>query len=302
MSDQSHQPSFSQSIPEMLIEKAVSAALEEDLGLRGDITTNNIFSNTIRGTATLRARETGTLAGQDFFTKTFQLIETNSEITWHKTDGAPLTPKEKIATINASVRTILTAERTALNFLGHLSGIASLTRRFVDQVSHTNAKIVDTRKTTPGLRFAQKYAVTAGGAANHRFRLDDAVMIKDNHIAFAGSITKAIEKVTANLGHMVKIEVEVDNLEQLETCLKHINEQNQNHKIDAVLLDNMSVETLSKAVKMIDGKLIAEASGGVNLNTVKEIAETGVDIISVGALTHSAPCLDLGLDIDIPAA
>ena len=277
----------------MLVEKAVMTTLEEDLGLRGDITTNNIFDEKTVGTATLRAREKGILAGQGFVTTAFTLLDPTAEITWHKQDGNTLSPKEIIATINAPVRTILTAERTALNFLGHLSGIASLTRRFVDKVSHTNAKIADTRKTTPGLRFAQKYAVLAGGGTNHRFRLDDAVMIKDNHIAFAGGISQAIEKVKTTLGHMVKIEVEVDNLDQLETCLKH--------NIDAVLLDNMQPETLRQAVKLIDGKLIAEASGGINLDTVQEIAETGVDIISVGALTHSAPCLDLGLDIDIPA-
>lgn len=280
-------------MPNLLVKKAVMTALEEDLGLRGDITTNNIFDEKTVGTATLRAREKGILAGQGFVTTAFTLLDPNTEITWHKQDGNTLSPKEIIATINAPVRTILTAERTALNFLGHLSGIASLTRRFVDKISHTNAKIADTRKTTPGLRFAQKYAVLAGGGTNHRFRLDDAVMIKDNHIAFAGGISQAIEKVKTTLGHMVKIEVEVDNLDQLETCLKH--------NIDAVLLDNMLPETLRQAVKLIDGKLIAEASGGINLDTVQEIAETGVDIISVGALIHSAPCLDLGLDIDIPA-
>ncbi len=284
---------FKNTMPNLLVKKAVMTALEEDLGLRGDITTNNIFDEKTVGTATLRAREKGILAGQGFVTTAFTLLDPNTEITWHKQDGNTLSPKEIIATINAPVRTILTAERTALNFLGHLSGIASLTRRFVDKISHTNAKIADTRKTTPGLRFAQKYAVLAGGGTNHRFRLDDAVMIKDNHIAFAGGISQAIEKVKTTLGHMVKIEVEVDNLDQLETCLKH--------NIDAVLLDNMLPETLRQAVKLIDGKLIAEASGGINLDTVQEIAETGVDIISVGALIHSAPCLDLGLDIDIPA-
>ncbi len=208
-----------------------------------------------------------------------------------KQDGEELAPKDTIATIKAPVRTLLTGERVALNFLGHLTGIASLTNQYVQKTKHTKAKIVDTRKTTPGLRFAEKYAVRAGGGENHRFRLDDAILIKDNHIAFAGGIKKAIEKAKAANGHMVKIEVEVDTIDQLKECLSE--------KIDVVLLDNMTPDLLKEAVKLIDGKFIAEASGGVNLNTVKEIAEAGVDIISVGALTHSAKCLDLGLDIDI---
>lgn len=277
--------------PSLLVEEAVEAALKEDLGLAGDITSNSIFDEQQTGIATLRSRESGILAGHQFVEATFKKIDPKSEITWLKKDGDALAPKDIICTIKASVRTLLTGERVALNFLGHLTGIASLTNNFVQEVSHTNAKIVDTRKTTPGLRFAEKLAVRAGGGENHRFRLDDAILIKDNHIAFAGSISKAIEAVQKCNGHMVKIEVEVDTIEQLKECLKH--------NIDVVLLDNMSTEELSKAVKLIDGKLIAEASGGVNLQTVKSIAETGVDIISVGALTHSARCLDLGLDIDI---
>jgi len=277
--------------PNLLVEEAVEAALKEDLGLAGDITSNSIFDEQQSGIATLRSRESGILAGYQFVETTFKKIDPKSEITWHKKDGEPLAPKDIICTIKAPVRTLLTGERVALNFLGHLTGIASLTNNYVQEVSHTKAKIVDTRKTTPGLRFAEKLAVRAGGGENHRFRLDDAILIKDNHIAFAGSISKAIEAAQKSNGHMVKIEVEVDTIEQLKECLIH--------NIDVVLLDNMSPEQLSEAVKLIDGKLIAEASGGVNLTTVKSIAETGVDIISVGALTHSAKCLDLGLDIDI---
>lgn len=279
--------------PNLLVKEAVINALKEDLGLAGDITTNSIFNDQQIGTATLRARETGILAGSQFVDATFRELNPNSELNWKKRDGDALAPKDIIATIKAPVKTLLTGERVALNFLGHLTGIASLTNQYVKKISHTDAKIVDTRKTTPGLRFAEKYAVRAGGGENHRFRLDDAILIKDNHIAFAGGIDNAIEKAKEANGHMVKIEVEVDTIDQLKECLSH--------KIDVVLLDNMPPDLLKEAVKLIDGKFTSEASGGVNLDTVKEIAETGVDIISVGALTHSATCLDLGLDIDITA-
>lgn len=277
--------------PETLIRQSVTIALKEDLGLAGDITSNAIFTPQQTGTATINARQNGILAGRDFAHEAFIQINPEAKITWHKADGDKLSPGDLIAEIKTTVRTILTAERTALNFLGQLSGIASLTNSFVQKVAHTKAAIVDTRKTIPGLRFAQKYAVRAGGGENHRFRLDDAVLIKDNHIAFAGGIDQAINKAVAATGHMVKIEVEVDTLEQLKACLPH--------KIDAVLLDNMPPETLKEAVKIIAGKFTAEASGNVNLETVKAIAESGVDIISIGALTHSAPCLDLGLDLNI---
>lgn len=279
--------------PNLLVKEAVINALKEDLGLAGDITTNSIFNDQQIGTATLRARETGILAGSQFVDATFRELNPNSELNWKKRDGDALAPKDIIATIKAPVKTLLTGERVALNFLGHLTGIASLTNQYVKKISHTDAKIVDTRKTTPGLRFAEKYAVRAGGGENHRFRLDDAILIKDNHIAFAGGINNAIEKAKEANGHMVKIEVEVDTIDQLKECLSH--------KIDVVLLDNIPPDLLKEAVKLIDGKFTSEASGGVNLDTVKEIAETGVDIISVGALTHSATCLDLGLDIDITA-
>lgn len=281
-------------LPTPLIEDAVNRALKEDLGLAGDITSNSIFESTTHGTAIINARQKGILAGSPFAEAAFFALSDEIEIVWHQPEGAALKSGHKIATITGPVRALLTGERTALNFLGHLSGVASLTNRYVEKIAHTKACIVDTRKTTPGLRFAEKYAVRLGGGENHRHRLDDAVLIKDNHIAFAGTIDAAVKAARRNVGHMVKIEVEIDHLSQLATCL--------DLKVDAVLLDNMNPETLKKAVRQIDGQLIAEASGGVNLKTVAAIAETGVDIISVGALTHSAPCLDLGLDIDIPSA
>ncbi len=277
-----------------LIENCVALALEEDLGLGGDRTTNSIFPANTQGSAVIAARASGILAGQAFATESFEQIEPTCEIIWHKQDGDPLNPNETIATIEGKIRTILTGERTALNFLGHLSGIATLTAKYVKAIEGTSAHIVDTRKTTPTLRFAEKYAVRVGGGQNHRLRLDDAILIKDNHIAFAGGIEQAITKARQDNGHMIKIEVEVDILDQLKQCL--------DHKIDAVLLDNMAPKTLKTAVEMVDGKIMTEASGGVTLDTVRAIAQTGVDIISVGALTHSAPCLDLGLDIDIADA
>jgi len=280
--------------PSALIAQSVALALEEDLGLAGDITTNAIFNNQQTGKALIRARQAGVLAGQEFATESFLQINPSAEIIWHKHDSNPLQPDDKIATINTTVHAILTAERTALNFLGHLSGIASLTQKYVEAVKGTKAKIVDTRKTTPNLRFAEKYAVRAGGGENHRLRLDDAILIKDNHIAYAGGIKQAITKARASTGHMVKLEIEVDTIEQLKQCLPL--------KPDVIMLDNMKPDQLKEAVALIDGKITIESSGGINLTTVRAIAETGVDIISVGALTHSAPCLDLGLDIDISSA
>ncbi len=278
--------------PEHLVADAVAAALEEDLGLAGDITSNAIFDTQTTGTAIIKAREAGVLAGALFADEAFCQTDPACEITWHKQDGDQLAIGDHIAEITGPVRAILTAERTALNFLGRLTGIATLTARYAEKIKHTSAVIVDAKNHT-GLRL-RKYCRPCGRWRNHRFRPDDAVLIKDNHIAFAGGIKAAISKARENTGHMIKLEVEVDTLEQLNKALAE--------KVDAVLLDNMSLEDLRRAVKTIDGRLIAEASGGVTLDTVADIAATGVDIISVGALTHSAPCLDLGLDIDIPTA
>jgi nicotinate-nucleotide pyrophosphorylase (carboxylating) len=203
-------------------------------------------------------------------------------------------PGDAVVTISGNARALLTAERVALNYLGRLSGIASLTARYVDAVGGTGAAIVDTRKTTPGLRAFEKYAVRCGGGRNHRTGLFDAILIKDNHIIAAGGIAEALSRARALAGHMVKIEIEVDTLDQLDEVLRH--------KVDAILLDNMTPSQLRKAVKMVGRRAATEASGGVSLDTVRAIAETGVDMISVGALTHSAPVLDLGLDFKLPAA
>ena len=218
----------------------------------------------------------------------FRALDPNVVFTIETEDGEAVSAGGIIARISGDARAILSAERVALNFLGRMSGIATLTRRYVDAIAGTNAKIVDTRKTTPGLRAFEKYAVRCGGGHNHRVGLFDAVLIKDNHIVAAGGITAAIRSARAAAGHMTKIEVEVDTLEQLQVALRE--------KIDCVLLDNMKPAALADAVKIVAGRCLTEASGGVNLDTVRDIAATGVDLISVGALTHSAPVLDLGLD------
>lgn len=275
-------------IPTFMIEEHVSAALKEDLGLGGDRTTNSIIPADLKATGKIIARQEGTCAGLDLAQTAYHLVDEKLRFTSPLEDGAHFAAGALIAEIEGPARALLTAERVALNFLGHLCGIASHTRLFVDETSHTKAHICCTRKTTPGLRGLEKYAVKCGGGQNHRFRLDDGILIKDNHIAIAGGVKNAIEQAQNSAGHMIKIQVEVDNLDQLKTVL--------DHKVDAVLLDNMPPEVLKQAVEMIDGKLVSEASGGVNLDSVKAIAETGVDLISVGALTHSSPTLDLGLD------
>ncbi|MEM6781049.1 MAG: carboxylating nicotinate-nucleotide diphosphorylase [Pseudomonadota bacterium] len=275
----------------LLIEEAVAAALKEDLGHGHDATSDSIIPTDLETTAVLRAREDGVLAGIVPALSAFTILDPDFDINIHKQDGEKLTSGDDIATIQGPARTLLTSERVALNFLSHLSGIATLTAQYVEAVKGTNAQIVCTRKTLPGLRAFQKYAVTCGGGKNHRFGLDDAILIKDNHIAVAGSVSEAIKRAQDYAGHMVKIEVEVDTLDQLKEALEH--------KIDTVMLDNMGHNNLSEAVSVIDGRVLSEASGGVNLETVRSLAESGVDMISVGALTHSAPALDIGLDIDL---
>ena len=275
-------------LPEPLVDKAVRAALAEDLGLQGDITTNATVPANVRAMAVIAARNDGVVAGLQLAEAAFRALDPNVEFEIKANDGTMVRSGENIAIISGHARALLTAERVALNYMGRLSGIATLTRRYVDAVSGTHVKIVDTRKTTPGLRAFEKYAVRCGGGQNHRTGLFDAILIKDNHIVAAGGLARAIESAQAAAGHMVKIEVEVDTLEQLEDVLKY--------KVDAVLLDNMTVAQLKAAVKAIAGRAIVEASGGVSLATVRGIAETGVDMISIGALTHSAPVLDLGLD------
>jgi nicotinate-nucleotide pyrophosphorylase (carboxylating) len=275
-------------LPQIMLEPLVRGALLEDLGRAGDITTDAIVPADQQASVVLAARQPGVVVGLDLAALAFRLIDPAIEMTVAKPDGSRLATGDVIATLRGPARGLLTAERVALNFLCHLSGIATATAGIVEAVRGHRASIVCTRKTTPGLRALEKYAVRAGGGSNHRFGLDDAVLIKDNHIAIAGGVRPAIERARANVGHLVKIEVEVDTLEQLAEVLTL--------NIDAVLLDNMSPETLGRAVNMVDGRAITEASGRVNPATAAAIAASGVDLISVGWLTHSAPILDIGLD------
>ena len=272
----------------VILDPLVRAALLEDLGRAGDLTTDAIVPAGLAATTTLTAREPGVVAGLDLAKLAFRLVEPEIEVTTHCPDGSDVGPGQVIATIRGPARGILTGERTALNFLNHMSGIATATKAMVVAVGHHKARIVCTRKTMPGLRSVEKYAVRAGGGSNHRFGLDDAVLIKDNHVAIAGGIRAAIERARANVGHLVKIEVEVDTLAQLEEAL--------HHRVDAVMLDNMTTDQLRQAVAMVGDRAITEASGRVTAATVAAIAATGVDLISAGWLTHSAPVLDIGLD------
>ncbi len=275
-------------LPSLMLEPVVRAALLEDLGRAGDLTTDAIVPAQARAETALVARQAGTVAGLDIAALAFRLVEPKIEITVERPDGTRLTPGDVVATIAGPTRGILTGERVALNFLGHLSGVASATATLVQAVNGHKARICCTRKTMPGLRALQKYAVRAGGGINHRFGLDDAVLIKDNHVAAAGGIRPAILAARGGVGHLVKIEVEVDTLAQLEEALAV--------GIDAVLLDNMKPDELAKAVRMIDGRAIAEASGRITPATAPAIAAAGVDLISAGWLTHSASVLDIGLD------
>ncbi len=275
-------------LPALMVEPAVRAALLEDLGRAGDLTSDAIVPAAARARTVLRARQPGVVAGLDFALTAFRLIDPaiTAEVTLG--DGARLAPGDVIATVSGPARGILTAERTALNFLGHLSGIASATAGVVDAIKGHKAQVVCTRKTLPGLRIAQKYAVRVGGGSNHRFGLDDAVLIKDNHVAIAGGVAEAVARARAGVGHMVKIELEVDTLDQLREAL--------GLRVDAVLLDNMGPEMLAEAVAMVDGRAITEASGGITPATAPAVAAAGVDLISIGWLTHSVRVLDIGLD------
>ncbi len=276
----------------LLIENIVRAALLEDLGHGHDITTRSAISGAKKCQSVLRSREEGVLAGLIPALSAFTFTDPSFEIEVLAMDGEIIEAGQDIAIITGCAAATLSAERTALNLLIHMSGIATLTRHYVIAVQGSNAKICDTRKTLANLRAFQKYAVRMGGGHNHRFGLDDAVLIKDNHIAIAGGISEVLKNAKENTGHMVKIEIEVDTLSQLEEVLKI-------GDADIVMLDNFTLKDLKTAIKMAQGKLITEASGNVSLATVREIAETGVDYISVGALTHSAPALDIGLDINL---
>lgn len=281
-------PAFPPVLPAPLVASAVAAALAEDLGLAGDITTNSTIPPDATASGVIAARKAGVIAGLDLAEAAFRAMNRDVSLKPAIMDGDAVNSGDAVLHVSGNARALLTGERVALNYLGRLSGIATLTRRYVDAASGTRAKIADTRKTTPGLRAFEKYAVRCGGGVNHRTGLFDAVLIKDNHIVAAGGIAQAIEAARACAGHLVKIEVEVDSLEQLSEALEH--------RIDAVLLDNMTPPMLKAAVGQVAGRCLTEASGGVNLETVRAIAESGVDLISVGALTHSAPVLDLGLD------
>ena len=276
------------SLPRYLVEQAVATALEEDLGGVGDITTNTIIPPDAQGDASIIVRKPGVIAGLDLAAASFKSLDPHVRFTRIVEDGSKVEAGATIARIAGKTRALLTGERTALNFFGRLSGIATLTAGYVAAVEGTHAKIVETRKTTPGLRALEKYAVRCGGGVNHRFGLYDAVLVKDNHIAAAGGLAEALNAVRTAVGHLVKIEVEVDTLDQLENVLRF--------PIDAVLLDNMDAGTLKRAIALVKGRVITEASGGVTLESVREIAKTGVDLISVGALTHSARSLDSSLE------
>lgn len=275
-------------LPSILIEPIVRAALLEDLGRAGDLTTDAIVPSKTRAKVSLAVREAGVVAGLDLALMAFRLLDPAIVATIIRVDGSTVAPGDVIATLEGPARGLLTAERVALNFMCHMSGIATATAGVVEAVRGTKARVIDIRKTLPGLRAIQKYAVRAGGGANHRFGLDDGILIKDNHIAVAGGIRAALERARAAAGHMVKIEIEVDTLDQLAEVLKF--------QIDAVLLDNMSPDELRRAVGLVDGRAITEASGGITPANAGAIAATGVDLVSMGWLTQSVRALDIGVD------
>jgi nicotinate-nucleotide pyrophosphorylase (carboxylating) len=274
------------------IEAAVTRALAEDLGRAGDVTSIATVPEGTRGRAVVVARQAGTISGLPLVEATMRKLDAAITITAHKRDADAVAAKTKLLTIEGDARALLAAERAALNFLGHLSGVATATATFVQLIAHTRARVCCTRKTTPGLRSLQKYAVRCGGGFNHRFGLDDAILIKDNHIAIAGGISAVLKRAKAVAGHLVKIEIEVDTLDQLREVLAV-------GDADVALLDNMSPADMRKAVEMVAGRLVLEASGGITHETAAAVAETGVDYLSSGAITHSAPNLDVALDIEM---
>lgn len=274
----------------LIYEPLLRLALEEDLGRAGDITTEATIPPEASARALLVARGGGSIAGLPMAERVFGLLDPAVRFERAVSDGDVVTAKTTLARISGPARAILTGERTALNLLGHLSGVATATRALVHAVAGTHAGIVCTRKTTPGLRALEKYAVRCGGGANHRFGLDDAVLIKDNHLIAAGGVAPAIERARALVGHLVKIECEVQTIAQLEEALAA--------RADAILLDNMTPAELADAVRRIRGRAISEASGGITLETVRAVAESGVNLISVGWITHSAPTLDVALDFE----
>jgi nicotinate-nucleotide pyrophosphorylase (carboxylating) len=275
------------------VEPFLRASLLEDLGRAGDRTTDAIIPADATATAHLVAREAGVVAGLSVAAQTFALLDPAVSVELRAAEGAVVPAGTTVAILRGPARAILSAERVALNLLGRLCGIATATRAVVDAIAGTGAVVAGTRKTTPGLRALEKYAVRCGGGANHRYGLDDAILIKDNHVAVAGSAREAVQRARLAAGHMIRISLEVDTLDQLRSVL--------DLPFDVVLLDNMDLEQLRQAVAMVDGRFVTEASGGVTLQTAPAIAATGVDVLSMGALTHSSPVLDVALDIEIAA-
>ena len=275
----------------LAIDEAVQRALDEDLGRAGDITSIATIPEAAPARAIMVARQAGVIAGLPLAVATFRKLSPDIRIEAHCRDGATVAAGLQVLTISGPARAVLAGERTALNFVGRLSGIATLTSDYVRHAAGTRLRICCTRKTTPGLRALEKYAVRCGGGFNHRFGLDDAILIKDNHIAVAGGIRPVLQRARAHTGHLVKVEIEVDTLEQLREVL-------DTGLADVVLLDNMDIATLTEAVKLADGRVVLEASGGVTRRSIAGIAATGVDYASSGALTHSAPNFDVALDIE----
>ena len=278
------------SLPEILYDDLVRRALAEDLGRAGDLTTDAIVPAELEGRAAVVARQAGRIAGLAPALHAFRLLDPASRAEICKPDGSDAKAGETVARVSARARALLTGERTALNVLGRLSGIATATRDVVARLSGLKARVACTRKTTPGLRALEKYAVRVGGGESHRYGLDDAVLVKDNHLAVAGGVGEAVRRARRHNGHLVKLEVEVDTLAQLDEALSV--------GVDVVLLDNMDLETLREAVRRCRGRALTEASGGIRLENVRAVAETGVDLVSLGWLTHSAPALDVALDVE----
>jgi nicotinate-nucleotide pyrophosphorylase (carboxylating) len=274
----------------LAIDDAVNRALDEDLGRAGDVTSMATIPETTPARAIMVARQAGVISGLPLAVATFRKLSPDIRIDAPVRDGAAVEKGKHVLAISGPARAVLTAERTALNFVGRLSGVATLTADYVRQTAGTKLRVCCTRKTTPGLRALEKYAVRCGGGFNHRFGLDDAILIKDNHIAVAGGITSVLQRARAHTGHLVKVEIEVDTLDQLRQVL-------DTGLADVVLLDNMDTATLTEAVKLAQGRVVLEASGGVTLDSIAKIAATGVDYVSSGALTHSAPNFDVALDI-----
>jgi nicotinate-nucleotide pyrophosphorylase (carboxylating) len=275
-------------LPDLLIAPVVRAALAEDLGRAGDVTAQACISADARLRAVFVARKPGVISGLACVRLAITELDPGADFRAVASDGDHAGSGSQLAWVDANARALLSAERTALNLLGRLSGVATLTRAYVDAIDGTGARIADTRKTTPGLRALEKYAVRCGGGINHRFGLDDAILIKDNHVAACSSVAEAVRRAKAAAGHLMKVEVEIDGLHQLDDALIH--------QPDVIMLDNFSLDDLREAVRRVAGRAVLEASGGITLKTVRAVAETGVDVISVGALTHSASVLDIGLD------